>query len=217
VDQDLQTNVSHAYFYTSCFFSPLFISLRKSFRKGVQREGSVNESYHSDESVDSGEESDPSVIPLSGKKRYQCMNCQTEDSIRWRRSPSDTDRKRKQFKHVLCEECGVYWLKYSIKRPINNQKIKRQLENPETPMIKRKKSNEGAPRPILPKKQRDDTPHLPSKCKICMEIEPEDYIYTCQDCGMSVHNGKVLILVLPIKKKKIIYFFFFFFFFFINI
>ncbi|KAI8889514.1 BAH-domain-containing protein [Backusella circina FSU 941] len=161
----------------------------KNFKKSSQREGSVNDSDGMEESPDSGGESDPTVIPANGKKQYQCMNCQTNDSFRWRRPPSDTDRKRKQFKQVLCEECGVYWLKYSVKRPVGSggSKPKRQLEDFEAPSIKRKKSNEGSTKPIPPKRQKESISHQPAKCKICSEIEPEDLVYTCQACGMSVH------------------------------
>lgn len=46
------------------------------------------------------------------------MNCLTEESKIWRRSPSDFDRKRKVFNEVLCDDCGIYWLKYAKTKPI---------------------------------------------------------------------------------------------------
>lgn len=47
------------------------------------------------------------------------MNCLTNESDIWRRSPSDIDRKRKVFKQVLCDDCGIYWLKYAKTKPIS--------------------------------------------------------------------------------------------------
>lgn len=52
------------------------------------------------------------------------MNCLTNESTIWRRSPSDIDRKRKVFKQVLCNDCGIYWLKYAKTKPIS-ESVKR--------------------------------------------------------------------------------------------
>lgn len=69
--------------------------------------------------TNSEEDSDPTIVPKSTyKKSYQCMNCLTEESKIWRRSPSDFDRKRKVFNEVLCDDCGIYWLKYAKIKPI---------------------------------------------------------------------------------------------------
>lgn len=73
--------------------------------------------------VDSEEESDPTIVPRATyTKSYQCMNCFTDESKIWRRSPSDFDRKRKVFHKVLCDECGIYWLKYAKTKPIAPEK-----------------------------------------------------------------------------------------------
>lgn len=73
--------------------------------------------------VDSEEESDPTIVPRATyTKSYQCMNCFTDESKIWRRSPSDFDRKRKVFHKVLCDDCGIYWLKYAKTKPIAPEK-----------------------------------------------------------------------------------------------
>ena len=81
-------------------------------------DSTIMETDDSESETDSGEESDPTVIHASTQivKNFQCINCQSADSKVWRRLPTDLDRKRKQFRQVLCNECGEFWLKYGIMR-----------------------------------------------------------------------------------------------------
>lgn len=61
---------------------------------------------------------DPTVVHVNTdvKATFSCNNCKTVDSTTWRRVPDDIDRKRKEFEEVLCNTCGLYWLKYNIMR-----------------------------------------------------------------------------------------------------
>lgn len=66
----------------------------------------------------SDSEHDATVVHVDAQtmRSFQCANCLALDSIRWRRMPTDIDRKRKQFRQVLCDACGEYWLKYGVMR-----------------------------------------------------------------------------------------------------
>lgn len=67
---------------------------------------------------ESDSEHDATVVHVDAQtmRSFQCANCLAIDSIRWRRMPTDIDRKRKQFRQVLCDACGEYWLKYGVMR-----------------------------------------------------------------------------------------------------
>lgn len=71
-----------------------------------------------DEEEESDSEHDATVVHVDAQtmRSFQCANCLAIDSIRWRRMPTDIDRKRKQFRQVLCDACGEYWLKYGVMR-----------------------------------------------------------------------------------------------------
>lgn len=71
-----------------------------------------------DEDEESDSEHDATVVHVDAQtmRSFQCANCLAMDSIRWRRMPTDIDRKRKQFRQVLCDPCGEYWLKYGVMR-----------------------------------------------------------------------------------------------------
>ncbi|RUS15605.1 hypothetical protein BC937DRAFT_92239 [Endogone sp. FLAS-F59071] len=96
----------------------------KKFRKhGLAAENSTETPVIEEEASDSEDsedesDSDPTIVPNRGAPRegYQCMNCGTMESHIWRRSPGDTDKKRKSPRKVLCDDCGVFWLKYGIAR-----------------------------------------------------------------------------------------------------
>lgn len=71
-----------------------------------------------EEEEESDSEHDATVVHVDAQtmRSFQCANCLAIDSIRWRRMPTDIDRKRKQFRQVLCDACGEYWLKYGVMR-----------------------------------------------------------------------------------------------------
>lgn len=85
---------------------------------------------HTNMEVITTEDSDPGVgsdsesIILSSDNRNlnleenECMNCGTSDSEIWRRYPGDSDKKRKSHRKLLCDKCGIYWLKYGFMRII---------------------------------------------------------------------------------------------------
>jgi hypothetical protein len=136
------------------------------------------------------------------------MNCSTEESKIWRRSPSDFDRKRKVFNEVLCNDCGVYWLKYAKTKPV----VRTGLNGNTTPTImpalhnqnlnikhelmKRKRSHDdqGGGMKSVAKRSKENrhrsvTPlkFTPTACQVCQQTGPTDRLYTCYHCGMSVH------------------------------
>ncbi|KAG0177656.1 putative PHD type zinc finger protein with BAH domain-containing protein [Apophysomyces sp. BC1021] len=113
-------------------YEPIYSQWTKIYRptKKFKKRSSTNKeicngSPSDDMDLDSDSETeiaadDPTIISPStyAKKTYQCMNCLTMESKFWRRSPSDIDRKRKIFRHVLCDECGIFWLKYGKMKPV---------------------------------------------------------------------------------------------------
>lgn len=153
--------------------------------------------------MDSEEDTDLTIVPKAtySTKPYQCMNCLTEQSRIWRRSPSDFDRKRKIFSKVLCNDCGIFWLKYAKTKPIspetrianiamssgsnNTTSNSSQFGGSDS---KRKRMNEFAMR----KRFKEDREYLqfdPSPCTICHVMgATTTRLYTCYACGMSVHN-----------------------------
>lgn len=153
--------------------------------------------------MDSEEDTDLTIVPKAtySTKPYQCMNCLTEQSRIWRRSPSDFDRKRKIFSKVLCNDCGIFWLKYAKTKPIspetrianiamssgsnNTTSNSSQFGGSDS---KRKRMNEFAMR----KRFKEDREYLqfdPSPCTICHVMgATATRLYTCYACGMSVHN-----------------------------
>ncbi|KAL9540227.1 hypothetical protein MBANPS3_009807 [Mucor bainieri] len=69
------------------------------------------------------EQADPfdlTIVPKStyASANYHCINCRTEQSSIWRRSPSDFIKKQPAFDKVLCNDCGVFWLKYAKMKPV---------------------------------------------------------------------------------------------------
>lgn len=141
------------------------------------------------------------------------MNCFTEESKIWRRSPSDFDRKRKVFNKVLCNDCGIYWLKYAKTKPVSAERRSANSSSNTTPtmmanallnqnlnikleLMKRKRSDDHGGMKSVAKRSKENnhrstTPlkFTPSACKVCQQMEPaEQQLYTCYHCGMSVHN-----------------------------
>ncbi|KAI7894371.1 BAH domain-containing protein [Mucor mucedo] len=153
--------------------------------------------------VDSEEESDPTIVPRATyTKPYQCMNCLTDESKIWRRSPSDFDRKRKVFNKVLCDDCGIYWLKYAKTKPIAPEKknanstptLSIMTTSTAAPEEDRKRKRSTDIIKTVSKKQKENvrqpTPvHFePTPCKVCQHTGPSDQLYVCHGCGMSVHD-----------------------------
>lgn len=181
---------------------------------------SVEDKYEVSENEEEEEEADPTIVPKAtySKRSYQCMNCLTNSSKIWRRSPSDIDRKRKVFNKVLCDDCGIYWLKYAKTKPIPPEAKSNNGSNSSasnTPVLqsngtnedndkKRKRPNDSMSTKIIVKKikeeKKQDTPEVqePAVCIICSSSNASARIYSCMDCGMVVHNGKEK------KKKKIV-------------
>ncbi|KAI8136699.1 hypothetical protein BJV82DRAFT_647095 [Fennellomyces sp. T-0311] len=152
----------------------------------------------SESEVDSGEESDPTVIHASShmRKSFQCANCQNTDSVIWRRLPTDIDRKRKYFRQVLCNECGEFWLKYGIMRKTSVERI---LQRGKTRGLKpngdakRRRPNDVAAAKIGFRKLKEDkrvvaVTYEPQPCAVCSNMEPFERLLTCHGCGMSVHG-----------------------------
>ncbi|KAI8984636.1 hypothetical protein BDF20DRAFT_911713 [Mycotypha africana] len=180
----------------------------------------IEEEMAKDEDEAEDEDLDPTIIPKTAvppRKPYQCMNCLNTESRVWRRSPSDIDRRQKVFTKVLCDDCGVYWLKYAKIKPISpqtriahintaharqsspsNSSIASQSPRSESSDIvdnkKRKRPLESGSKHMIKKikderRQRQVVIHFPpSPCKICSSTTPDDRLYTCHSCGMSVHN-----------------------------
>ena len=180
----------------------LFFIHRKKFKK-FPREKAKDEDVEDAEGdkdiISSEEESDPTIIPTS-KRKYECMNCLTEESKIWRRSPSDFDRKRKVFYKVLCNDCGIYWLKYaqskyiSPETRINNNVLQSQNGNLTDDERKRKRGPmDGIMKQLAKRLKENPVPIIhydPTPCKICLQLGDSDRLYTCHGCGMSAHNGK---------------------------
>lgn len=166
------------------------------------------------------EESDPTIVPkiTYAKKSYQCMNCLTDESTIWRRSPSDFDRKRKVFHKVLCNDCGIYWLKYAQSKFISQEK-KSANSNSSSPLIvqnqnlsvvtdeekKRKRSMDGMK--VVAKRLKENVTapltFKPSSCKICLHSGPPERLFTCYACGISVHDGKIFKKLLGLLTKRL--------------
>jgi DNA-directed RNA polymerase subunit RPC12/RpoP len=180
---------------------------RKKFKKFPRNKEIDTDLQDDDQDTDrdTEEDADPTIVPRAtyAKKSYQCMNCLTHNSVIWRRSPSDFDRKRKVFNKVLCNDCGVFWLKYAKTKPISSET--RIANMASTSMHddyekKRKRTSE-TPTGIMKsisKRIKDEKAHHqsdilrfePSPCQICSLSSPDTRLYTCHGCGMSVHNGK---------------------------
>ncbi|KAI8385709.1 PHD-zinc-finger like domain-containing protein [Blakeslea trispora] len=149
------------------------------------------------------EESDPTIVPRAtySTKSYQCMNCLTHKSHIWRRSPSDIDRKRQVFNKVLCNDCGIFWLKYAKTKPIspeiriaNISAISAQqatLAGSTKNEDDKKRKRLGEYPSKIVKKTKEDRLVLKfdrSDCLVCSRMGPTERLYTCYDCGLSVHT-----------------------------
>ncbi|KAL9551192.1 hypothetical protein MBANPS3_004368 [Mucor bainieri] len=152
--------------------------------------------------AEQAEPSDLTIVPKStyASANYHCMNCLTEQSRIWRRSPSDFDRKQTVFNKVLCNDCGVFWLKYAKIKPIppetrinnTNLSIANSTSNGSLLGDKRKRSESHGS--CIKRRLTDDDgkEHMefdPSPCAICrITGGPPNSLYTCYACGMSVHR-----------------------------
>ncbi|KAI7864258.1 hypothetical protein BDF14DRAFT_1835918 [Spinellus fusiger] len=113
-------------------YEPVYSEWTKVYRptKRIKRRATMAQDSFSGQSsivsMDSdsdSEETDLTVVPTSTytHNAYRCLNCHTTCSPLWRRPPSDTDRRRKEFSAVLCDACGVYWLKYGKNKPVSSE------------------------------------------------------------------------------------------------
>lgn len=162
-----------------------------------------------EEEEESDSEHDATVVHVDAQtmRSFQCANCLAIDSIRWRRMPTDIDRKRKQFRQVLCDACGEYWLKYGVmrktaamldnKHALQRGGVKRgnnMIKDLPTTLpittlqtmngngsMKRKRVDSG----LMTKKR---LMFEPIPCAVCTILEPHDPLFICYDCGMSVHR-----------------------------
>ncbi|KAG2183834.1 hypothetical protein INT44_008845 [Umbelopsis vinacea] len=157
----------------------------------------------SDSDSDDNEEGkeDPTIVSSKTSIGHECMNCGTDESLIWRRAPGDTDKRRKMHRYVLCDDCGIYWLKYGTMKQIMDSPVvrrgrgrpanfvdpaatktlgkrKRMMETPSS----RKTWGDGR------KRVRTPTPPPPSACSVCNIMPPDDKLLTCKECGISVHS-----------------------------
>lgn len=175
----------------------------KKFPRDVEREAAEARLEKENEmAAEQGEQSDLTIVPRSTytSRTYQCMNCLTEQSRIWRRSPSDFDRKRKVFSKVLCNDCGVFWLKYAKTKPISPETRIANIASssashnnaasngsPSGGDNKRKRSD--AHGSNMNKRLKEDQELDPSPCGVCHIMGgPPNSLYTCYSCGMSVHH-----------------------------
>src|SRR4051794_28576010 len=161
----------------------------------------ADDSEDSDDGEDE-EDADPTVVPLKGAppEGYQCMNCGTMDSTVWRRSPGDTERRRRKFQKVLCDRCGVHWLKYGVMRTVSEAELKRRGRRSRTEGTLREDGKNAAKRKRMfndphsksAKKSRDSkdksrerspSPFPPTPCTVCLYMEPPESLLVCRDCG----------------------------------
>ncbi|KAL0095044.1 hypothetical protein F4703DRAFT_1821960 [Phycomyces blakesleeanus] len=158
-----------------------------------------------DSEDDSEEETDLTVVPISSYEHanYRCTNCHTTESSIWRRPPSDTDRRRKEFKFVVCDLCGVYWLKYGKNMPItpeclaaNNRGRGRPLKAPfEVPKTEKRKQQ--SEEPIVTSASNADlvaavtkTEHIPIRKRIKLikdRINASRQSHAPKPCSLCSH------------------------------
>lgn len=98
---------------------------KKFRRRGLSVQDSISADTSSvelseSESEDEDAKEDPTIVSVKGSIGYECMNCGTDESDVWRRAPGDTDKRRKLHRYVLCDDCGVYWLKYGTMRQVGD-------------------------------------------------------------------------------------------------
>ncbi|KAF1804464.1 PHD-zinc-finger like domain-containing protein [Mucor lusitanicus] len=177
----------------------------KRFPRDMEREAEEARLEKENEmAAEQGEPTDLTIVPRStyASRTYHCMNCLTEQSRIWRRSPSDFDRKRKVFSKVLCNDCGVFWLKYAKTKPISPEtrianialSSANNSNNSTSPLggdNKRKRSDAqgGSIKKRLKDGHEEYLEFEPSPCSICRIMSgPTNSLYTCYSCGMSVHH-----------------------------
>ncbi|KAL7318202.1 putative PHD type zinc finger protein with BAH domain-containing protein [Mucor circinelloides] len=175
----------------------------KKFPRDIKREAEEARLEKENEmaAAKSQEDTDLTIVPRStySSKPYQCMNCFTDQSRIWRRSPSDFDRKRKVFSKVLCNDCGIFWLKYAKIKPISsdtriaNMTISsNNAANSSSQFSGDHKRKRGELQGNMKKRSKEDKEYMqfdPSPCTICHIMSgPADSLYTCYACGMSVHH-----------------------------
>ncbi|CAO3610805.1 unnamed protein product [Cunninghamella echinulata] len=174
-----------------------------------QQEQEINDNDDDDDDEEEEEEEDtelidPTVIPEASLPKdhpLHCLNCSINQSDIWRRAPGDTHRNKKIVVNVLCNDCGIHWLKYGKKRPVpdvnQNTNAKgsrgrstRTGSSPNEMKRKRMGSEENTSNGVN-KRMRDDTklqitPLSP--CHICLSMNHTKNLVACSDCNMVVHE-----------------------------
>ncbi|GAB5590639.1 putative PHD type zinc finger protein with BAH domain-containing protein [Umbelopsis nana] len=168
----------------------------------VSADASSTELSDSESDEEDESKEDPTIVSAKGSVGYECMNCGIDESDVWRRAPGDTDKRRKLHRYVLCDDCGVHWLKYGIMKPVNDTMGGRRgrgrpaanfVDAAATKTLgKRKRLMEASTRRKMwgdgRKRVRTPTPPPPSHCSVCNIMSPEAKLLTCKDCGLSVHS-----------------------------
>ncbi|KAG2175457.1 hypothetical protein INT43_001104 [Umbelopsis isabellina] len=180
---------------------------KKFRRRGLSVQDSISADTSSvelseSESEDEDSKEDPTIVSVKGSIGYECMNCGTDESDVWRRAPGDTDKRRKLHRFVLCDKCGVYWLKYGTMRQVSDSLASRRgrgrpanaaLDPAASKTLgKRKRLMEASSRRKIwgdgRKRVKTPTPPPPSDCAVCGQMPPDDKLLTCKECGLSVHS-----------------------------
>lgn len=108
----------------------------------VSADVSSVEMSDSDDDEDDDSKEDPTIVSAKGSLGYECMNCGIDESDIWRRAPGDTDKRRKLHRFVLCDDCGMYWLKYGTMKQLNDAgTARRGRGRPAANFVDRKLSN----------------------------------------------------------------------------
>ncbi|KAI8083168.1 uncharacterized protein BX664DRAFT_267716, partial [Halteromyces radiatus] len=150
---------------------------------------------------------DPTVVPSTAisknNKPFQCLNCNTTHSTFWRRVPGDTDRKRKIFDVVLCNDCGIHWLKYGKRRPVVTESIAQSNGNTSNSRgrgrpnkvissnLKRKRSeneNDTIGKKVKEDRSLVERQPISSVCQVCHSMDQPKRLISCSDCHLVVHD-----------------------------
>ncbi|ORX47405.1 BAH-domain-containing protein [Hesseltinella vesiculosa] len=134
---------------------------------------------------------DPNVIPTSAHFTPFCANCRATQSTQWRRCPGDLNRKRVVFDKVLCQDCGIYWLKYGLMRSVtcSAPSTSPQPSRSGSPV----KSDPSNGKRALPEPDQALETKRPKKeenmmCAVCFGMLYARRFISCQSCYMDVHD-----------------------------
>ncbi|KAL7309533.1 putative PHD type zinc finger protein with BAH domain-containing protein [Mucor circinelloides] len=171
----------------------------KDYPQNIERDKTAEKSHQDAEDITIVAES------LYSSKPYQCMNCSTTLSEVWRRSLYSLGKKGKVLSKVLCNDCGVYWLKNAKARPLSPKtrsakvstssgyKTAASASVSSSSSIGSKRKEADSPVQIPKKRLKSSQKHAKpttSPCNICHSMTgPANSLYMCTSCGMSVHSG----------------------------